>query len=126
MDKVNVLIVEDEALMALFIRRVLEREGYVISHIASTGPDAVRSAATKRPDIVLMDIRLAGPMDGIEAAESIRALYERLPVILMSGYSREDVLDRAYAIQPAGFLEKPFDISELAACVKAALPAGDP
>ena len=94
MPKAQILIVEDENIVALSIQRRLKKLGYEGLLIVSTGEDAVLQAEKTRPDLVLMDIRLEGEMDGIEAAEKIRALFN-IPVVYLTAYSDETTLQRA-------------------------------
>jgi CheY-like chemotaxis protein len=107
MNQVKVLlVVEDEAMTAWLLSQSLRRLGYTVCGPVATGEAAVQTAADEQPDVVLMDIRLAGPMDGIEAAERITAQRE-VSVIFMTGYSDQEVRSRALAQRPAGYLVKP-------------------
>jgi DNA-binding NarL/FixJ family response regulator len=109
---VNLLIVEDEALVASYIQDVLEESGFIISGVASTGPEALSLATGTPVDLALVDIKLAGPMDGIEVA---RILLERhaVPSIFLSGMHDPETTRRAQAIGPLGFLQKPFRPSQV-------------
>ena len=102
----KVLIVEDEAISALLIQKKLAAAGLDVLPPVATGEKAVELALNEKPDIVFMDIRLAGRMDGIEAAGRIRAV---LPVrlIFMSGYHDGDFRERALAMNPYMYLDKP-------------------
>ena len=87
---VRVLIVEDERLIAENLKYVLEEKGYEVIGIASSGDEAVLQGTTAFPDIVLMDIRIQGQFDGIEAAKRIRAFQGRdLPIIFLSAYAAD-------------------------------------
>ncbi len=77
----KILVVEDEGIVVLHIKKTLEKLGYVVADIASTGDDAIMKAMECRPDLVLMDVVLKGAVDGVDAAEKIRALFG-IPVIL--------------------------------------------
>lgn len=104
----KILIVEDEFIIALSTQKRLELQGYQVVDIASTGEDAVKAALKHKPDVILMDIKLAGPMDGIEAAKLIRKQLI-VPIIYMSAYSDKKILERAHATQPYGiFLKSSF------------------
>src|SRR5262245_27333331 len=118
--KVKVLVVEDEAVVAINLQERLERLGYEVPALAACGEEAVRLAATVEPDLVLMDIRLKGSMDGIEAAEEIRRRYHR-PVIYLTAYADEATLRRAQVTEPFGYLLKPFREPELYTCIEMAL-----
>ncbi|MCX9077911.1 MAG: response regulator, partial [Candidatus Methanoperedens sp.] len=99
----RILIVEDEAIVALDIQSRLIQRGYSILGRVSNGQDAVRMAIEKRPDLILMDVHLRGELDGIEAADQIRRQYE-IPVIYLTAYTTEEIIERAKATQPYGYL----------------------
>ncbi len=108
----RVLIVEDESLTAMALDSHLRRMGYEVLGFSATGEDAVLKAKRERPDIIFMDVRLAGKMDGIEAAEIIpRGV--RAAIVFMTGYSTPAVIERAAAHAPAGYLVKPIDFSDI-------------
>jgi CheY-like chemotaxis protein len=106
------LIVEDEAIIAMGVQMELELTGYEVSQIVATGEEAVACVAHDPPDLVLMDNRLAGKMDGIEAAQAILAVHP-LPIIFMTGYAADDIMQRAHDLNPLGYLIKPIRIHEL-------------
>lgn len=108
MPKGNILIVEDEAVVAADLAGKLERAGYRVVGIASDGEEALETAAAQLPDLVLMDIRLAGQMDGIETAERIREA-RSIPVIYLTAHSDASTLQRASMTEPFGYILKPFD-----------------
>jgi len=120
MSKATILIVEDEAIIAADLAGKLGRLGYVISGTTRFGEDAVNQAREQRPDLVLMDIRLAGTMDGIEAAEIIRREID-LPVIFLTAHSDQATLDRAKLAEPFGYILKPFEERELTTNIEMAL-----
>jgi PAS domain S-box-containing protein len=103
-----IFIVEDEAIVANDIRETLISLGYGVAGIARTGESAVEKVAEVRPDLVLMDIHLAGTMDGIEAAGMIHARYG-IPVIFLTAYADNALLERAKAAEPYGYIIKPYD-----------------
>jgi two-component system, cell cycle sensor histidine kinase and response regulator CckA len=103
----RVLIVEDERLVARDLERRIRRLGYSVVALVSTGIEAIHQALELRPDMVLMDIRLQGQMDGIEAVASIRKQV-CVRVVYISAYMDEPTLARARATQPIAFLHKPF------------------
>ena len=115
-----VLLVEDEALVALDIRRTLHRFGYTVCATAATADDAVRIAAAMRPDMVLMDIRLQGERDGISAAAEIRQ-HLGLPIVYITAYADPQTRARAAATGPSGFVSKPFSAEILKRAVDQAL-----
>jgi DNA-binding NarL/FixJ family response regulator len=107
MTPMRILIVEDERLVSFDLRRRLLRLGHVVVGTAAPGEEAIAQAHQLRPDLVLMDVHLAGPMDGIEAAQHIWAQHE-IPVVFLSGYTTIETLERVWRTVPAGYLSKPF------------------
>ena len=116
----KILIVDDEVVVAEAIRRQLRSLGYLVVGVVSTGSEAVQLAGEHRPDLVLMDIKLKGPMDGIEAAAAIQSRYA-IPVIYLTAFSDEETLERARPTLPLAYLIKPFVSSDLRAAVELAL-----
>ncbi|MBU1002749.1 MAG: HD domain-containing protein [Proteobacteria bacterium] len=108
----RILVVEDETIVAMDISHRLSKLGYEIVGQAKTGEDAVRLAAELLPDLVLMDILLAGKMDGVQAAAEIQAKMD-LPVIYLTAYADEATLQRVKVTQPFGYIIKPFQDREL-------------
>jgi CheY-like chemotaxis protein len=116
----KILVVEDERITAEDIKRSLEKAGYNVPAIVSTGEDAVKFSEKYKPDLVLMDIVLEGNIDGIEAAETIRTQFD-IPVIYLTAYSDKSTVERAKTTHPSafilkepfGFLHKPFEENEL-------------
>ncbi len=102
----HILLVEDEALLAMEMQMELERAGHFVCHVSATGEDAVDRVSEKRPDLILMDTRLAGKMDGIETARIILASYS-VPVIFITGYSVDSIRQRAEDLHPYGYITKP-------------------
>jgi CheY-like chemotaxis protein len=117
---VSILIVEDEALIASYIEEVLGESGFRVAGIAASGPEALSLAAENRPSLALVDIRLTGPIDGIELACLLRERYD-LPAIFLSGLADADTTARAQAAQPLGFLPKPFLPSQVFNAIQRAL-----
>src|ERR1019366_9693978 len=116
----RILVVEDEALIAHEIETRLRAAGLEVPGVTDTGEDAVELAGKVRPDLVLMDIRLKGRMDGIEAAESIRRLYD-IPVVYLTAHADRDTLERAKAAAPFGYLTKPLGWSVLVTTIEIAI-----
>lgn len=116
----RVMVVEDEGVVALNLRQRLQKLGYEVPVVVSSGEDALAQIAQLRPDIVLMDIHIDGDMDGIETASRIPPEL-MVPVIYLTAYSEETTLDRARATRPYGYLLKPFSERELHATIKMAL-----
>jgi DNA-binding NarL/FixJ family response regulator len=108
----KILIVEDETLTAMAMEAYMEEKGYRVVGQSATGEDAVRKARSESPDLVFMDFRLAGKMDGVEAAQLINA--ERpVPIIMISGYTESIVFERASDFKPAAFLSKPISFDDI-------------
>jgi CheY-like chemotaxis protein len=120
MTKAQILIVEDDAIVAQDLKNRLTDMGYFVISIASTGEEAIEKARHHRPDVVLMDIRLAGEMDGITAAAQIGEKYH-IPVIYLTAYSDEETLSRARETRPAGYVLKPYDPRNLYVTIEMAL-----
>ena len=116
----SILIVEDEALIASYIQEVLEESGFTISGVASSGPEAMSLASASPPDLALVDIKLAGPMDGIEVAQLMRSQFN-VRSIFLSGVCDPETMERAKSATPLGFLEKPFRPSQVFNALQRAL-----
>jgi len=108
----KIIIVEDEIIIALDLKLRLENLGYEVVHIAFNGEDALKLAGETNPDLILMDIQLNGEMDGINVAQQIRNLYN-IPFIFLTGSFEKKLLERAKQTDPIGFINKPFDESEI-------------
>lgn len=115
----KILIVEDEPLVAESVSQLLDDAGHQVVGIAGDEASALKEVARSEPDLVLMDIRLAGGSDGIETARRIQA-ERRVPVVFMSAYYDPKTRARAATVQPAGFVVKPFSPEQLLRAVSAA------
>lgn len=118
--RVGILIVEDEPLIATLIGAVLEELGYRVVGAASSGAEALVLAGRFRPRLALVDIRLSGPMDGIETACALREQFG-IPAVFLSGLGDPATVERAKRAQPAGFLAKPFRPSRVLDAIERAL-----
>ncbi len=116
----QILVVEDEIIVALDIQTTLEKFGYTVPAISDSGDSAIQQAAELQPDLVLMDIRLKGDIDGVEAAQVIRAELN-IPVVYLTAYADEATLQRAIQSEPLGYLRKPFSEWELKKTIEFAL-----
>lgn len=123
MTSARILIVEDESIVALDIKNQLLSLGYTVLGIVSSGKRAVQKAVETEPDLVLMDVKLKGEMDGIEAAEQIHARLD-IPVIYLTAFADEATLQRAKVTEPFGYLLKPFEGRELHTTIEMALYKG--
>ncbi|HEY6166650.1 MAG TPA: PAS domain S-box protein [Verrucomicrobiae bacterium] len=120
MPHVRILVVEDESITAADLAQRLESLGYEVLANVPTGEQAVTLAGEWKPDLVLMDVRLRGAMDGTDAANRIRHDYH-LPVVYLTAHSDRATLNRAKATEPEGFLIKPFGDRELESIIEMAL-----
>jgi len=120
MTPATILIVEDEAIVALDLQRRLQQLGYRVPSTAGSGEEAIRLAGQMQPDLVCMDIGLRGDMDGIEAAVQIRTRFG-IPSILLTAYSDVKTRERAEAVSLAVFLTKPFEDEDVLNAIQAVL-----
>lgn len=120
MKPTRILIVEDEALIAAHIEEALEDAGYGVLGPFSDGGEAVESISERRPDLVLMDIKLAGELDGIDAALEIRRRH-RLPVVFLTAFADGALVERARKAEPYGYLLKPVREKDLLVTIEMAI-----
>ncbi len=120
MTPARILIVEDERITAEYLQAVLLELGYSVTGVASTGADAIREAGRANPDLVMMDIRIKGEMDGIETARVIRERFD-IPSIYLTAHADAETLSRAKLAEPLGYLVKPFQELEIQASVEMAM-----
>jgi CheY-like chemotaxis protein len=120
MVQTRILVVDDEAIVAEDIRRSLENLGYSVPSVESSGEAAIKKVEENNPDLVLMDIMLNGEMDGIQAASHIRSRFN-IPVVYLTAYSDEKILERAKITEPFGYIFKPFKERELQINIEIAL-----
>ncbi|MEK7442454.1 MAG: PAS domain S-box protein [Chloroflexota bacterium] len=120
MPPTKILIVEDESIVALDLRRILTRAGYAVTHIAVSGAEAIHSVETQPPDAVLMDIGLSGDMNGITASQHILEIVE-IPIIYVTANSDLATVQQAQTTNPFGYVLKPFDEREIRIVVEMAL-----
>lgn len=120
MKPARILVVEDEGVVAADIEDCLKKLGYSVVASAATAAAAIRKAVEKAPDLVLMDIRLKGPVDGVDAADE---LHHRLgiPVVFLTAYADAEILERAKRTCPSGYILKPFDERSLRSAIEIAL-----
>ncbi|NEO25669.1 MAG: hybrid sensor histidine kinase/response regulator [Kamptonema sp. SIO4C4] len=119
-DNKIILVVEDEAIIGMDIRRTLQRLGYQVPKVIKSGEKAIEKATELHPDLVLMDILLQGTLDGIEAAE---AIWDNLaiPSVFLTSHTDQTTLDRAKAISPFGYIVKPFEERDIYITIEIAL-----
>jgi CheY-like chemotaxis protein len=110
--EISILLVEDEAITAMLMESQLKKIGYTLTNHVTTGENAITATLLHQPDIILMDIRLAGNIDGIEAACIIKSETD-IPIIFITSYDDQTTRDRIRNLNPLGFLEKPLEIHKL-------------
>lgn len=120
MSKINVLIVEDESIVAKDIQQSLKKLGYNVVDTASTGENAIKLAEEKHPDLILMDIMLKGEMSGIDVAEYVKKNLN-IPVIFLTAYADESTLNKAKMTEPYGYIIKPFKEVDLHTAIEMAV-----
>ncbi len=108
----NVLIVEDDPILLFVNEKLITNLGHTIAGTARTGPEAIDKAKSCNPDIILIDIRLLGPMDGIEAVCEIRK-FSNVPIVFVSGNSDPKTFERAKETEIKAFLTKPVSLEML-------------
>ncbi|WP_313929920.1 response regulator [Microcoleus sp. FACHB-SPT15] len=118
--RARLLIVEDEGIVALNIQNRLQGLGYSVVATVSSGEEAIQVAGETRPDLILMDIKLDGNVDGIEAAAEINRLFH-LPVVYLTAYTNDETLNRAKLTEPYGYILKPFEARDLCTTIEVAL-----
>lgn len=120
MEKIKILVVEDESIVAKDIQATLIRLGYDVPAVASSAQVAFTKLEEIKPDLVFLDIRLKGDLDGIHISEHIKKTYD-IPVIFLTSYVDKSTLDRAKVTEPYGYLVKPFNENDLRTTIETAL-----
>jgi DNA-binding LytR/AlgR family response regulator len=120
MAKIEILVVEDESIVAKDIQNSLKKLGYIVPTIVASGEKAIEEVEQSRPDLIIMDIMLKGKINGIEAANTIRTKYD-IPVIFLTAYADDDTLNKAKISEPYGYIIKPFKEKELQATIEMAI-----
>lgn len=111
-NQIKILLVEDEFITAQYMKNELVKIGYNVTYNVSTGEEAIICAKKNPPDIILMDIRLAGKIDGIETGSIIKSGND-IKIIFMTGYEDEALREKADELNPLGYLIKPIDIQKI-------------
>ncbi len=120
MANIRIVVVEDENIVAKDIQNTLERLGYDVPCVVSTGEHAIKKISELNPDLVLMDIMLKGEIDGIDTAEKVRNRFN-IPVVYLTAYTDEKTLKRAKITEPYAYILKPFEPRELHVNIEMAL-----
>ncbi|GAB1544718.1 hypothetical protein NUACC21_73940 [Scytonema sp. NUACC21] len=116
----TILVVEDEGIVAKDLQKRLVKLGYNVPALASSGEEAIHMAEDIHPDLILMDIRLKGNIDGVEAVQQIQSKFD-VPIIYLTAYADDNTLERARLTEPFGYLLKPFKEKELHTTIEIAL-----
>ncbi len=119
--KVKSLVVEDSSITAKDLKMSLEDLGYIVTAMAASGEDAIKKVDNERPDLILMDIKLEGKMDGIDTANRINTELHFIPIIYLTGFTDKEMVNRAKITEAFGYLLKPYRVLELQTNIEMAL-----
>ncbi len=119
-EKIKILVVEDEYIVAIDLKKVLEKLGYEVTSFVGKGEEAIKKAEAEGPDLILMDIMLSGQLNGIQTAELIKQKFE-IPVVFLTALIDEETLQKAKITEPGGYLLKPFEEKGLRSAIELAL-----
>jgi len=119
-NKNTIIVVDDEVIIAIGLEERLTAMGYDVIGVVHSGEEAVEKAMSLRPDLILMDIMLPGNLDGISAAKIVKARWD-IPVVFLSAFSEDKIIEKAKQAEPYGFIIKPFQVRELKAAIEVAL-----
>ena len=121
MNDASILVVEDDGLIALRSQELLTKSGFTVSDLFASGEEVLEYLESAiLPDLILMDIGLAGTMNGIQTARMVREKYD-IPVIFLSAYSNDQRIAEAKDVSPYGYIIKPFVENQLLGCIREAL-----
>jgi two-component system, response regulator PdtaR len=109
----TILIVEDEPIVAMQLQESLESMGHTVPAIVDSGDEVLASVMARKPDLILMDIKLRSFIDGVDAAKRIKLVYDDIPVIYLTAYPSKGSQDRAMGTDPAAYLVKPINDNAL-------------
>ncbi len=116
----KILVVEDEAIIAMDIQSILRKIGFTDSEVVFSGEESIQKVASGKPHLVLMDIKLKGNLDGIQAAKQIFYEYN-VPVVYITAFGDENTIKRANGMARFGYITKPFEEGELQSTITNAL-----
>jgi len=117
---VKIMVVEDEAVIAMRLQQRLTEMGYDVAGVAYSGEEALEKAMSLRPDLILMDIIIPGKLDGIAVAEIVKSELD-IPVIFLTAFSENQIIERAKKVEPFGYILKPFQDREIKVAIEVAL-----
>ena len=121
MKEINILIVEDESIVAMEIESYISKLGYAVAGICSNADDALKAVEQNPVDIVMMDIHIKGELDGVETAVRIKQSHPHIEILFLTAHLDDYNVDRAIKVDPAAYLSKPFNREELRVFLKIAL-----
>jgi len=116
----KILVVEDEAVIALRLQQRLSMMGYEVVALSHSSEESLEKARDLRPDLILMDIKIPGNLDGITVAEIVKSELD-IPVVFLTAFAEDQIIERAKQAEPYGYIVKPFQDQELKAAVEIAL-----
>ncbi len=116
----KILVVDDEAIITMQLEERLSAMGYIVAGMAASGEEAVDKSRRLRPDLVLMDIVMPGKMNGIEAAKIVTKELD-IPVVFVTSYADDAIIEKAKSVRPYGYIVKPFNELEIKAAIEVAL-----
>ena len=116
----KIMIVEDEISISMELQEMLTENGYQVPGVADSGEEAISMAQSLKPDLILMDIKLSGKLDGIDAAARIRSRVD-IPSVFLTGHGEKELVDRAVKADPLGYVMKPLNEVQILAAIKVAL-----
>lgn len=116
----KILIVEDEILLGLDLKKTIETRGYEVTAVAKNTKKALESIYEEEPSLIIMDINLKNSQDGIETAIEVKK-FKDIPVIFLTAFTDEEIIKRAVQVNPMGYLTKPYKIEDLVSTIKLAL-----
>ncbi len=119
-DGIKVMVVEDEILIGLMLAKNLRSSGYIVGEVATTGEEAIERAGLEQPEVIMMDVTLAGDINGIEAARQIKAEHG-IPIIIFSGYSDKSFYEQVQQVDPVAVLSKMGPFSDITAAIEKAV-----
>ena len=120
MPKIKILIAEDEAISALSMQRALNRSGYEVCDLVSTGDEAVEGITRQKTDLVILDVILNGRVSGLDAAMQIRS-QSNIPIVFVTGYEEGKLIERIKAVPSSTYLIKPITPKDLESAITQAL-----
>lgn len=120
MEKIKILVTEDETIVAMDLKRRLTSLGYQVINISASGEDCISKSLELKPDLILMDIILKGSIDGIKAAEIIKSKLN-IPIVYLTAHTDENTIQRAKITGPYGYILKPYEIRDLHSTIEIAL-----